>query len=104
MLHPPPWGKLVIGLGVLLVVLIGGVVDFVSPPVAPTQQGVQWQDYAASLRSRIDAAQLARDCNRLQAEYDMADANNVATMNRVGHSNAELMSYIDAAMRSAGCN
>jgi len=61
--------------------------------------GVQWGDYAPGLQARIDA----ENCAQLQAEFDAADANNVATAGRTGHNNAKLMTYIDAKMRDAGC-
>lgn len=39
----------------------------------------------------------------MQRQFDIADANNAAQRARTGSSNAQLMSYIDQAMRSAGC-
>ena len=71
-----------------------------SSVAAPT---VQWGDYSADLQSRIDAAAASRDCDALQEEFDVADANDDATRARTGHGNAELMTYIDAALRTAGC-
>ena len=65
--------------------------------------GVPWSDYAPELRPRIDGLARSRDCSGLQAEFDVADANNDSTRARTGHSNAELMKYIDGQMRSAGC-
>lgn len=65
--------------------------------------GVQWSDYAAGVQGRIDALAASKDCDGLQAEFDAADANNAVTLNRTGHNNAELMSYIDGQMRAAGC-
>lgn len=64
---------------------------------------VPWADYASDLRGRIDALAAAKDCTGLQSEFDIADANNDATMARVGHNNADLMGYIDGVMRAAGC-
>ena len=66
--------------------------------------GVQWQDYkTADLKSQIDALASAKDCAGLQEQFNNADTNNTATMNRTGHNNAELMRYIDARLRDAGC-
>ena len=70
---------------------------------AGSEGDVPWGDYASDLRQRIDAATDAQDCAELQAEFDAADANSDATMTRTGHNNADLMGYIDDAMRDAGC-
>ncbi len=67
------------------------------------EAGVPWADYASGVRVRIDGLANEKDCAGLQAEFDTADANNAATMARVGHNNADLMGYIDDAMRRAGC-
>ena len=74
--------------------------------VTPTESDrteVPWEVYAPEVREGIDAATEAADCAALQAEFDTADANSEATMNRTGHNNADLMAYIDEAMRTAGC-
>lgn len=75
------------------------------PPATnqPQVLGVPWGDYAPGVQTRIDELKSTKDCTSMQAEFDAADANNAAMMDRVGHSNADLMGYIDAAMRSAGC-
>lgn len=65
--------------------------------------GVPWGDYDPSVRIRIDALTVTKDCPALQAEFNTADAGNQVTMNRTGHNNAELMEYIDDQMRTAGC-
>lgn len=64
---------------------------------------VQWEDYAPSVKTRIDELAAQKDCEALQAEFDNADANNEATMSRVGHNNAQLMSYIDFLMSKSAC-
>jgi len=64
---------------------------------------VQWEDYAAELKANIDDMAALPDCAGLQNEFDIADANSEATMDRVGHGNAELMRYVDEAMRLAHC-
>lgn len=65
--------------------------------------GVPWGDYDPSVQQRIDTLARAKECAALQSEFDLADANNAATMSRTGHNNAKLMAYIDDKMRSAGC-
>jgi hypothetical protein len=64
---------------------------------------VPWADYDASVQVRIDELQQAADCAALQEEFDTADANSAATMDRTGHGNSALMLYIDEALRLAGC-
>lgn len=65
--------------------------------------GVPWGDYSPAARTRIDTLAVGNDCPALQAEFDQAEANGAATLTRTGHNNAELMGYIDTAMRDAGC-
>ena len=55
------------------------------------------------MKVRIDEYISAVDCAALQSEFDLADANSDATLNRTGHSNVALMTYIDDGMRSIGC-
>lgn len=64
---------------------------------------VQWESYSPEVKIRLDAMMEAKDCAGLQAQFEITDANNDATMNRVGHNNAKLMAYTDEAMRIAGC-
>jgi len=64
---------------------------------------VPWSDYAPGLQSSIDRLATSRDCVALQEQFDVSDANDDATRARTGHGNADLMAYIDAKMRSAGC-
>lgn len=72
-------------------------------PAEPVRSQVPWEDYDATVKTRIDDATEAGDCVLLQAEFDTADANNAATMNRTGHNNADLMVYIGEALELAGC-
>ena len=65
--------------------------------------GVQWDDYPPSLQAKIDALATAKDCDALQVEFNQADAANLATQNRVGHNNFELLKYIDDKQRAANC-
>lgn len=59
--------------------------------------------YSAAVQTRIDAMAADRDCRGLQAEFDTADANDDATRRRTGSGTADLMGYIDDAMRRVGC-
>ena len=65
---------------------------------------VPWEDYDPGLKGRITTARDAKDCPGLQTMFDAADKNNEATMARAGHNNADLMSYIDDALKAAGCH
>ncbi len=86
------------------IVLLAGCAGARTPAAPVTQGGdVQWQDYAVSVRTRIDSLAQAKDCSGLQAEFDTADANNDATMSRLGRNNAKLMGYVDAKLKAAGC-
>jgi hypothetical protein len=68
-----------------------------------SSSGVPWGDYDPTVRTRIDSMTVAKDCAGLQDEFNTADAGNTVTMNRTGHNNAALMSYINDGMQSAGC-
>ncbi|GAA5153780.1 hypothetical protein GCM10023340_36320 [Nocardioides marinquilinus] len=65
---------------------------------------VPWGSYADGLQGRIDQLEANGRCNALQREFDVADRNNKATLDRTGeHNNAELLKYIDEALGAAGC-
>jgi hypothetical protein len=81
-------------LGVLLVSACGAGNE---PPEVP------WGDYAPGVRTTIDEFAAAKDCAGLQQQFDQAAENSQATMARTGHSNADLMSYIDWQQQQAGC-
>lgn len=89
-------------LPLVILLAIGCGVPRLGPAAAPGAD-VPWSDYAPGVQSRIDGLAAAKDCDSLQAEFDTADANNTATMNRTDHNNAALMGYIDDKMRAAGC-
>lgn len=59
--------------------------------------------YSVTVQERIDTMADHRDCAGLQDEFDIADANDAATRNRTGSGTADLMGYIDDAMRRVGC-
>jgi hypothetical protein len=64
---------------------------------------VDWENYAAEVRTRIDALGAAGDCAGLQQEFDTAAANDIAQWSRTGSGNADLMQYIDEWLTLAGC-
>lgn len=70
---------------------------------ACSSNGVEWKNYAPDLQSRIDALASAKDCASLQEQFDNADANDDAQRSRTGSGNADLMGYIDDALKSADC-
>jgi hypothetical protein len=65
--------------------------------------GVDWDNYAPTVKKRIDRLGKAKRCNALQKEFDTADANDAATRAETGEGNADLMSYIDEWMQHADC-
>lgn len=71
------------------------------PPVVTAS--VPWNDYGPGLQARVDQMAASKDCMNLQAEFNNADTNSDATRARTGHSNVDLMEYIDSALRAAGC-
>ena len=58
--------------------------------------GVDWSDFAPTVRTRIEELVAAGDCAGLQQEFDNADAND-------NPSKADLMTYLDREMEAAGC-
>ena len=65
---------------------------------------VPWGDYAPRLQEQIITARTAKDCATLQTMFNNAAANNQATLTRTGHNNADLMAYIDQALKDASCH
>ena len=69
----------------------GGPADF---------DAISWPGgFAAQVQDRILSMARSGDCPGLQGEFAQADENN----GLAGRSTTELMSYIDAVMREAGC-
>ena len=66
--------------------------------VTPDRTKVEWEDYDPSVKTNIDSLEAAKDCAGLQSQFDIADANSDATMSRTGHSNANLMIYIEVLL------
>lgn len=54
---------------------------------------VDWSQFAPKVHNRIAAEIDAKDCAALQGEFDAADS----------HNHADLMEYLDDAMKRAGC-
>lgn len=59
--------------------------------------------YSVAVQTRIDEAAARGDCAALQAEFDQAARNDGSTRSRIGSGTADLMAYIDAKLRGAGC-
>ena len=64
---------------------------------------VDWENYSAKVKKRIDRLGKQQDCDGLQTQFDNADMNDAAQRNRTGDGNADLMSYIDEWMQHANC-
>ncbi len=64
---------------------------------------VNWENYAPAVKQRIADLIDAGDCENLQAEFNVADQNNVAQRNRTGENNADLMALLDDQMKKIGC-
>jgi hypothetical protein len=71
--------------------------------VPVVKETVPWSDYSPTLKSDLDSLASAMNCQELQSQFDIADQNNQATMDRTGHNNADLMGYIDSLMQNASC-
>jgi hypothetical protein len=87
----------------LVVALVVAGCSQLEPGAVTRVDGVTWQDYVASIKAGIDAAEAKRDCISLRAAYDSADANDDVVMARTGHDNEMLKLYIDAAMQRLNC-
>lgn len=62
-----------------------------------------WNNYSSDVKLRIHKLIENKDCKGLQNEFNIADKNNQAQMNRTGRNNAELMDFIDNNMKKLGC-
>ena len=81
----------------LVIALAAGCDQSTSAPA------VDWENYSPTVKTRIDAWGTASDCVALQAEFDISVQNDTAQRNRTGNGNADLMAYIDAALKRGGC-
>lgn len=63
-----------------------------------------WERYSPNVKSRIYELIKKKDCDGLQHEFNLADDNNQAQLNRTGRNNAELMNFIDDKMIELGCS
>lgn len=85
-----------------------------SPPPAATAQAAPKKysetakfptgRYADEVRTKIDDLVTAKDCAGLQAEFNRADANDAAQRAKTGSGTADLMTYIDGALKAANCH
>ena len=71
--------------------------------IVSDESGVEWSNYAPSVKTRIMSFIQSGDCVNLQSEFDIADQNDTAQRNRVGVGNADLMDYLDKEMQKLGC-
>jgi len=62
-----------------------------------------WQYYSSSVKEKIHELIKNKDCAGLQNEFNQADKNNQAQLNRTGRTNADLMDFIDEKMIDLGC-
>jgi hypothetical protein len=68
-----------------------------------SDSSVNWDNYAPAVKSLIADLIDTQDCEGLQTQFDNADGNNTAQLNRTGESNAELLSLLDSEMQNIGC-
>lgn len=73
------------------------------PPAASERTEVDWENYPGSQQQIIDEEEAEADCAALQEMFDIADNADDAQRDRTGDGNADLMGYIDEAMKLAGC-
>ena len=59
----------------------------------------KWENYDSTLKERIDSA----NCQQLQEQFNIAEANSDSQMARTGSNNAVLMGYIDDRMQMKKC-
>jgi hypothetical protein len=74
------------------------------PAVEGPDRTVEWTDYAADVRSTIDAMVAAGDCVGLQQQVSLAANDNALAMNRTGHTNAKLIGYVREQITTLGCS
>ena len=74
-----------------------------STPAESSPSSVDWENYSPSYQQIIDEEAAEKDCDALQEMFDVADDADDAQRDRTGDGNADLMNYIDEAMRTAGC-
>jgi hypothetical protein len=104
--------KLIVLLILTVTVMIGLLVPDPKPEqdtgksssaIVSDESGVEWSNYAPSVKTRIMSFIQSGDCVNLQSEFDIADQNDTAQRNRVGVGNADLMDYLDKEMQKLGC-
>ncbi len=62
-----------------------------------------WNNYAPSVKTKIQRMVKRGNCNELQAEFDLLAKNDKAQKQFRGEGNAKLMDFIDKTMRELGC-
>lgn len=91
----------------LTVLALSGCVALPAPttePVAETvTSDVPWDNYPSGLRQIIDDEAAAGDCEFLQGAFDVWANSDESFREQYGEGNTAIMTYIDDAMRNAGC-
>ncbi len=62
-----------------------------------------WKLYDSELKVRIYKLILAKDCNGLQQQFNIADKNSKSNLKRTGNNNAYLMDFINTKMSKIDC-
>jgi len=94
-------------IAVLVIVLaLTGCVRLDNPepePPVDARTEVPWEDYPGSLQQIIDEEQAEGDCVTLQEMFDIQFTSSDSVLERTGHGNTEVLSYIDEALELADC-
>ena len=64
---------------------------------------VRWATYDPAVRANIAVAVARRDCAALQALLETAKQTSSAHQRNTGYANDDLVAFIEAAQRKAGC-
>jgi hypothetical protein len=64
---------------------------------------VNWNEYGSQLRVIIANDYKSKNCQSLQDTFDLAVYTNLEHKSEYGHTNANLMQYIDHLLQAANC-
>lgn len=70
---------------------------------ADSRATVDWENYPPDFQRLIDESQEQNDCDTLQGMFEAADTADNRQRERTGDGNTDLMTYIDEALKLAGC-